>query len=97
MPERIEDENTLVIAVKYDFYKEKLNEPQNKLTIKETLDSLLECSLQIKISTAEESGVKFPDKKEEQKEKSAQKPRENASLLEDAMNLMGGKIVENNS
>ncbi|TSC94838.1 MAG: DNA polymerase III subunit gamma/tau, partial [Candidatus Berkelbacteria bacterium Athens1014_28] len=60
-PVRI-DGNTIVIATAFPFYKEKFNEPQNRLTIKQVFDKILEADCRIDIATEEEAGVKIAKK-----------------------------------
>ena len=83
------------IAAKFPFHKDKLNEDANRLTMESVFAKILGFRLRIKANTNEEAGIKSQetrDKKQETKE--AEKPRETSSLLTDAMNLMGGAIVE---
>ncbi len=77
--------NKLYIKTKYDFYKDKLNEPANKLTVQEALAKITEEKIQILVITEKESqGIKFEEKKEGTGEK---------NVLHDAMQIIGGKLV----
>ncbi|MDA3815645.1 MAG: DNA polymerase III subunit gamma/tau [Patescibacteria group bacterium] len=78
-------ENKLYIKTKYDFYKDKLNEANNKLTVQEALVKITEEKIQIFVITEKEAeGMKFNEKKEEPGEE---------NVLHDAMQMIGGKIV----
>lgn len=88
---KTENNNKITIATAYSFYKEKLSEPQNRLTIESVFDKILKSKVRIFFATAQEAGIKM-------KAKEAAKETNNTgggdSLLGEAMNLMGGKIVE---
>ena len=96
-PVRIEG-NYLVIVTKYKFYKDKLGETQNKLTIEKVLATIFESGLRVKFLSEDEAGVKMktPVRKDSPSSLASEpsKPKENGSLLNDAMEMMGGKIVE---
>ncbi|MCK9378831.1 MAG: DNA polymerase III subunit gamma/tau [Candidatus Moranbacteria bacterium] len=92
-PVRI-DGNTIVIATAFPFYKEKFSEPQNRLTIKQVFDKILEVDCRIDIATEEEAGVKIVRKNNQAKGSAESKPSETASLLQDATEMFGGTIVE---
>lgn len=88
--------NLITLATPYDFYKEKLGDPQNRLTIEDVFSKILELTVRIQIvvdknlapiqSSCAEEEIIGEAKKEE--------PREQSSLLDSAMQIMGGKIVE---
>ncbi|HBO16500.1 MAG: polymerase III, subunit gamma and tau protein [Candidatus Moranbacteria bacterium GW2011_GWE2_35_2-] len=87
--------NVITIATAFSFYKEKFNEPQNRLTIKQIFDKILEVDCKINIATEEEAGVKISKKiSASQYSQQASKLSETASLLQDAAQMFGGKIVE---
>jgi len=44
------EENTLIIKTKYDFYKDKITETTNRLTIEEAIDKITGVNLKIKRS-----------------------------------------------
>jgi DNA polymerase-3 subunit gamma/tau len=89
--------NLVTLATPYEFYKEKLDDPQNKLTIEDVFSKILELVVRIKVvvdkslaptqnSCADEE---IQESKEQEKIKSHQSP-----LLNSAMEIIGGKIVE---
>ncbi len=93
----------ITIATPYDFYREKLSDPNNKLTIEEVFSSIL--GLKISITTVVDRSL-VPQKALEEivlaEEKKSQ-PAGNASrsdagrqdtLLTSALEIMGGKLVE---
>lgn len=88
----------LVIVTKYKFYKDKLSEVQNKLTIEKVLAKILGSEIRVKFLSEDEAGVKIKTKSPVPKDSSSSEklnvPRETKSLLNDAMEMFGGKIVE---
>ena len=90
------EENMITIVAKYSFYKDKLNEANNRLTIESALDKLLESDVQIKVLTEEEAGVKIPQKNIPNSTSNGDIQSENktSSLLSEAMNIIGGKLEE---
>jgi DNA polymerase-3 subunit gamma/tau len=81
--------NMIAIATKYSFYKDRLNENGNRLTIEKVLAKILGSKVRIKVLSEEEAGIKISN------QKAANSEQENGnSLLTDAMNIMGGKIVD---
>ena len=88
--------NLVTLATPYDFYKEKLADPQNRLTIEDVFSKILELPIRIQIvvdknlapiqASCSEEEIREEAKKEESHEQS--------SLLDSAMEIMGGKIVE---
>ena len=89
-PIKIED-NIIVIATKYGFYKDRLNEDKNKKAIEDIMSGILKFKINIEIFTEEEAGVKLETADEKPSEK---KGTQSNLLLSDAMEMMGGKIVE---
>jgi hypothetical protein len=93
-------DNIICIATKYSFYKDKLNEEQNKLTIEKVFAKILGTKVRIKVLSEDEAGIKIHPVKSseagaEQFNRVKQQPaKESQSLLNDAMNIMGGKIVD---
>lgn len=75
----------LYIKTKYDFYKARLNEPSNRLTIKKVIDKILSCNLQVEICTDKEAARMKLENNSKGK---------NHNVLHDAMQMMGGRIVE---
>lgn len=96
-PVKVED-NYLFIATKYKFYKDKLNENQNKLTIEKVLATIFGSGFRVKYLSEDEAGIKIktPARKDSPSSQlsSPVKPKENGSLLNDAIEMMGGKIVK---
>ncbi len=86
--------NCLAIVTKYKFYKDKLGEVQNKLTIENVLAKILGSKLKVKFLSEDEAGIKIKSQSAPKDSSSSQKPRETSSLLNDALEMMGGKIVE---
>jgi DNA polymerase III subunit gamma/tau len=97
----------LTLAAKYAFYKDRLQESDNKLTIEKVFAKVLNCPVIIKVLTEEEAGVKIDSgfvPRSAQQSASQMKRAENnqsdgnnnsqSSLLSDAMKIMGGKIVD---
>ena len=86
----------LIIVTKYKFYKDKLGETQNKLTIEKVLANILGLDIRVKFLSEDEAGVKIetPTQKDSSSSPKASSPRETNSLLSDAMEMFGGKIVE---
>ncbi|MDD5463921.1 MAG: DNA polymerase III subunit gamma/tau [Candidatus Moranbacteria bacterium] len=86
----------VTVATKFTFHKDKLNEYGNKLTLEETFAKILGLRLLIKVITAEEAGITIASSLNQNTNSAPaeQTPHETSSLLNDAMNLMGGSIVE---
>lgn len=80
-------EQNITIATPYDFYKERLNENSNKLTVEKVFSSILGLPITI-IAVINRSIIKRTEIQEDKKE-SKQDP-----LLSSALEIMGGKIVE---
>ena len=84
------ENNKITLASPYDFYKEKLNDPVNRAIVESVFEKILGAKITIKTVTDKEAGIQrkatTPD---------ADKPSgEQNSLLASAMEIMGGKIVE---
>lgn len=77
----------ITLATPYDFYMQKLNDPGNRLTVEDILGKILGSKIRIKTIIGKEADAKdipsAPDANGKQN-----------SLLADAMNIMGGKIVK---
>ncbi len=93
------DGGKITIAVKYNLYKDKLNDQKNRLTIEEVVSRILGSPLKVKFLTEEEAGIKItgravaacpPDGEASPHSKKG----ESKSLLDDAMKIMGGKVVK---
>jgi len=82
------ENNVITLATPYDFYKEKLNDPANRLTVEDVFGKILGSKIMLKTITNKEAGIKTEVKKED-------KPAgEQNSLLASAMEILGGKVVE---
>jgi DNA polymerase III subunit gamma/tau len=74
--------NYLILKTKYSFHKDKIVEMQNRLTIDQAIDKITGVKLRLKVLTEAEFKAEYPDFKEKK------------SLLQDAMDIFGGKIVK---
>ena len=77
----------ITLATPYEFYAERLRDPKNKLTVEEVLGKILGCRLIL--SVAVDKTIQ-PQKSAAEEEK----PGEQNSLLDSALEIMGGKVVE---
>ena len=59
MPQDVQD-GYLTIVTRYGFYKDKLNENQNRLTVESVFGNLLGSKVKLRVLTEDESGVKVP-------------------------------------
>lgn len=86
----------VTIATKFPFHRDKLNEYGNKLTLEEILGRILGLRLLIKVVTAEEAGITIASSLEQHHTSGGGEtsPSETSSLLADAMNIIGGTVVE---
>jgi DNA polymerase-3 subunit gamma/tau len=86
----------ITVATKFTFHKDKLNEYGNKLTLEGVFAKILGLRLLIKVITAEEAGITIASSLTPHNSggSAEQATHETSSLLNDAMNLMGGSIVE---
>ncbi|MCX6766296.1 MAG: DNA polymerase III subunit gamma/tau [Candidatus Moranbacteria bacterium] len=75
------DGNYLILKTKYDFYKEKLVEMTNRLTIEKAIDKITGVVLKLKPVTEKELSEEYPNFKEKK------------SLMQEAVDIFGGKIV----
>lgn len=76
----------LYIKTKYDFYKDKLNEPANRLTVSQVIAKIVQGDLKVTFATEDDcQHLDF-----------SQTPSstEDRNILHDAMQVFGGKIVE---
>ena len=80
--------NALTLATPYDFYCERLNDAKNKLTVEEVFSKILKSNIHIKVELNKDIAIET-NKSAEPEKKSQQNP-----LLNDALEIMGGKIVE---
>lgn len=78
--------DTLYIKTKYDFYKDKLSEAENRLTVQKTTATILGAAIKIAFVTEKEgSELSFDQQVKED---------ENHNVLHDAMRVLGGKIIK---
>ena len=85
------EKGIISIAARFPFHKDKLNDDANRLTMESVFAKILGFRLQIKANTNEEAGIEVPDKTEEKQES---EPKETRSLLTQALDIMGGTVVE---
>jgi hypothetical protein len=79
-------ENVLYIKTKYDFYKDKLNERQNLLTVQKAIAKIVQGDLKVKFLTEEEvAGMDFKD--------DGAKKKGEGDILYEAMKILGGEII----
>jgi len=79
------ENNKLTLATAYDFYKDKLNEPANRLTIEKVLASIL--GSKITIQAVVDKNI--------QPKVAVEKPAgQQDSLVDSALKILGGKVVE---
>ncbi len=85
--------NIITLATPYDFYRDKLNIQTNKKTVEDVFGKILETKISVKIALCKEVGIE-PPKNISEETKTPEKPKEQSSLLTSAMEIMGGKVVE---
>lgn len=88
--------NLITLSTPYDFYKEKLNEQTNRLTVEKVFGKILGLKIRIKVLTDKGNGVNSPSPKYTTRPSDiADEPaKEQSSLLASALEIMGGKVVE---
>jgi len=90
--------NLITLATPYEFYKEKLDDPGNRLTIEEVFSKILELTVRIQVvvdkTLAPVQNSAADEELQQAKEKETTPKSEQSSLLSSAMEIMGGKIVE---
>ena len=79
----------ITVATPYDFYKDKLSDTQNRLTVEQVLGSILSAKITIKAAVDKDILPKKIDAAEMEEKNSVQNP-----LLASALEIIGGKIVE---
>lgn len=86
----------LTIATRFPFHRDKLNEHANKLTMEGVFANILGLRLLIKVITAEEAGIQISSSLQQKPsdKKTETPPSETSSLLSDAVNILGGSLVE---
>lgn len=76
------DGKYLILRTKYSFYNDKISETQNRLTIEKAIDKITGVVLRLKAITEKDFSSQFPDFKEKK------------SLIQEAVDIFGGKIVK---
>ena len=76
------DGKYLILKTKYSFYNDKISDIQNRLTIEKAIDKITGVLLKVKALTEKEFSSQYPDFKEKK------------SLLQEAVDIFGGKIVD---
>ncbi|MDZ4385312.1 MAG: DNA polymerase III subunit gamma/tau [Candidatus Moranbacteria bacterium] len=85
--------NEITLATPYDFYKEKLTDHANKLTVEAVFGKILGLKIRLKIVTHKEAGIVDVPKNTDS-QPTTDEPGEQNSLLDSAMEIMGAKVVE---
>lgn len=80
----------ITIATPYSFYQERLNDAGNRLTIEKVFSKIL--GLKIKIKTVIDSSL--AQKQESARETEDKNEHQQDPLLNSALEIMGGKVVE---
>ena len=83
--------NEITLATPYDFYKEKLNNHENKLTVEQVFGKILGLKIRLKVLTYKEAGIAIEAPKQEE---FPETPGDQGSLIDSAMEIMGAKVVE---
>ncbi|TAK95784.1 DNA polymerase III subunit gamma/tau [Patescibacteria group bacterium] len=86
------DGSKVTIAVPYAFYREKLDEYQNKLTVESTLAKILGSKIRLVFVEGEKSAA--VQSRMTSSNSTVTEPAPPADLLSAAMKMMGGKILE---
>ncbi len=80
------EDGIIYIKTKYDFYKDKLSEMNNLLTVQKVIATIFDAALKIKFVTEKEcKNINFANKGTKRKEQ---------NVLHDAMQVLGGRIVK---
>lgn len=88
-------DNEIILTTPYDFYKERLNETKNRLTVEEVFGKILGLKISLKIITNKEAGMPINTKQSASlAETQATGEKKQSPLLASALEIMGGKIVE---
>jgi len=89
-PQKTEGQ-TLTLATPYQFYQERLNEGKNKLTLEEVFSKILGVNLRVAVVLDQALAIRNTQSEMEEVKKPE---REQNPLLDSALEIMGGKIVE---
>ncbi|MBU2028587.1 DNA polymerase III subunit gamma/tau [Patescibacteria group bacterium] len=82
----------ITLATPYDFYKEKLNNPVNRLTVEKVLGNILKSKINLKVLLFKEAGIKPGDPI--LTIKAVDKTGVQDELLNSALEILGGKVVK---
>jgi len=82
----------ITLATPYDFYKEKLGNPANRLTVEKVLGNILKSKITLKVLLFKEAGIKPGDPI--LAVKAVDKTGVQDELLNSALEIMGGKVVK---
>ena len=74
--------STIVIAVKYPFHKERLDEKANQLTLEKAFDTILGAKMKLVIVL--------------DKDRNETAPSEENPLISQALSMLGGRVVSEN-
>ncbi len=80
------------MCTSYDFYKGRLNETGNRATMENVLGNILGQKVLLKTITNKEAGL--PSAKKETSDPPAGEAGKKNSLLQSALEILGGKVVE---
>lgn len=88
--------NTIFLATKYPFHRDKLNEQANQLTLEASFAKILGSSVRVKAVTMQEAGLSVPNYEPQgaSNQGALSEPKETSSLLSEALGMLGGQIVE---
>lgn len=81
--------STITCATAYEFYREKLADPANRLTVEDVFSSILKSKIRIDIVTDKSLAPKPAEENADENSKEG----EQSSLLSSALELMGGEVV----
>jgi DNA polymerase-3 subunit gamma/tau len=84
----------IILATPYEFYKEKLEIPAHKLTVEEVFGKILGLKINLKIRIDRSILPKKATTNENEKDTNQENAKENGNLLDSALEIFGGKIVE---
>ncbi len=103
-PIKSKDDGAIKIAVLSEFHRDIINKPENRLTIQNISNKITGLEFEIEATTATEAGVRLKkilpketltnDLQSDQQDSSDKKSSSQNSLLSDALNLLGGTVVE---
>jgi DNA polymerase III gamma/tau subunit len=86
-------DSAIVIAVKYAFHKERLDEQANQLTLKDAFDSILKCPIKLRV-VLEARLPKTSDVNETKETGATTEASVLNPLVSQALDLLGGQLVQ---